>query len=226
MNELGRGVGPDGKRVVSEANLTRRWKPQVKISADVWYGLGWITARVKGLRQIQHGGGTMGFATLVTFLPEKGIGAVAISNGTGGHLANRMIWARLMELWFGIDKKADATLRFAVDAQRKALAKLRSRLRQPDPALIQPLLGVHRNAEIGKISIRVRGKGKSREYLLDAGEYRTRLMQHDRPDGKKAFTFTDPPLAGLEIEPASASGAKASFEMKRAQERYVFARAR
>ena len=51
-----------GTRIVSEANLTHRWKPQVKISADAAYGLGWMSSKKKGLRLIAHGGGTMGTA--------------------------------------------------------------------------------------------------------------------------------------------------------------------
>jgi CubicO group peptidase (beta-lactamase class C family) len=218
ITELGRGLAPGGKRVVSEANLTHRWEPQVKISAHVHYGLGWVVARSKGLRLVTHGGGTMGFATKVSFLPDKGLGVVMIANGTGGHLAESMIWSRLMELWFGIDDKAAATLQYAVKKQKQEFAKLAQRTGEPAEAWIEPLLGEHDNPEIGKITINARAGG----YVLDAGEYRTRLLRYDRPDGKRVLLFADPPLAGLELIPVTGGGG--TLEMKRAQERYLFKR--
>jgi CubicO group peptidase (beta-lactamase class C family) len=217
ITELGRGVGPDGKRVASEANLTHRWEPQVKVSADVSYGLGWLVARHKGLRLISHGGGTMGFATLVTFLPDKGVGVVMISNGTGGHLVEKAVWARLVELWFGVDENAKARLDHDVAEIKKELDKLQKRLSPPPVEWIKPLLGAHHNDEIGTITIRAAAGG----YLLDAGEYESKLMRHDRPDGKRALIFTDPPLAGLELLPLAGTR---TLEMRRAQERYVFRR--
>jgi len=217
ITELGRGIGPDGKRVASEANLTHRWEPQVKVSADVAYGLGWLTAQYKGIRLISHGGGTMGFATLVTFLPDKGVGVVMISNGTGGHLVEKAVWARLVELWFGVDDKAKARLDHDVAEIKKELDKLQQRLGAPPEEWIKPLLGAHHNDEIGTITIRAAAGG----YLLDAGEYKTKLMRHDRPDGKRAVIFIDPPLAGLELLPLAGTG---TLEMRRAQERYVFRR--
>jgi CubicO group peptidase (beta-lactamase class C family) len=221
ITELNRGVAPDGKRVVSAANLTHRWEPQVKVSAKASYGLGWVVAKTKGLRKITHGGGTMGFATKVSFFPDKGLGVVMISNGTGGHLVENVVQARLLELWFGVNDKAQALLDFVLKEQKKEIAKLKKRTGAPGKAWIAPLLGAHQNDEIGAISLSAAPGG---HYMLDAGEYKTKLLRYSKPDGKTVLLFSDPPLAGLEIFPLA--GEAGTLEMRRAQERYVFTRKR
>lgn len=219
ITELNRGVAPGGKRVVSAANQTHRWEPQVKISAEASYGLGWAVASKKGLRKITHGGGTMGFATKVSFFPDKGLGVVMISNGTGGHLVERVVEAKLLDLWFGGDEKAQAQLDFILAEQAKEIAKLKKRTGAPDKAWIAPLLGAHHNDEIGEIRLSAAPGG---HYMLDAGEYKTKLLRYNKPDGKTVLLFSDPPLAGLEIAPLQGQAGK--LEMRRAQERYVFSR--
>ena len=98
------------------------------------YPIGKIIAgmrKTQGIRHITHGGGTMGFATLVSFFPDKQLGVVMISNGTGGHLVAGMVQSRLLELWFDIDNKAQERLDFALTAQREELAKLQQRSSVP-----------------------------------------------------------------------------------------------
>jgi CubicO group peptidase (beta-lactamase class C family) len=216
ITELARGVAPGGKRVASEENLTRRWTPQAWRSSDTAYGLGWGIHKTKGLRLITHTGGTMGFATWIGFLPEKGVGVVMISNGTGGHLVEGVTWRR-MELWFGVDDKAKQRIDFVLDLQRKEIAKLKKRLEIPDGAWIKPLSGRHENPEIGPVEIRLTKGG----YIFDAGEYRTTLMRHNRPDGRTSLMFTNPPLAGLELVLLE-NKKEGSFELREDQERYVF----
>jgi CubicO group peptidase (beta-lactamase class C family) len=218
ITEIARGVTPAGKRVVSEKNLTRRWKPQVKSSAGASHGLGWTILTDRGIRTITHAGGTMGFAAKVAFLPDKGVGVVMVSNGTGGHLVESVVVARLMELWFGIDDGARARLDHALSVLKREVAELHKRTRRPRAGWIRPLLGRHRNDEIGTVAIKY--AGRAGRYILDSGTYFTRVRRYDRPDGKSVLLVADVPLAGLELEPVEGG----TFEMRRAQERYRFRR--
>lgn len=193
--ELRQGALPDGKRIASAQNVTHRWGPQVAIGADLHYGLGWMVAKTKGVRVVSHGGGTMGFATFVFFLPEKGVGAVLIANGTGGHQVEAAIRARLMELWFDIDEKSEEQLAVGLGAQAQALEQLRGESKTPEVAFMAPLLGTWRHPELGDLVLRQQ-KG---EVWLDAGAFKSRLLQHTRKDGKVALLFRDPALAGLEL---------------------------
>jgi len=220
MAELARGKLPGGGQVASEGNLTRRWQPQVKISDKASYGLGWITAESRGLKVISHGGGTMGFGTLVSFLPNKNAGLVAISNGTGGHQVNALIWRRLLELWFGDRPRAVERLKFNLTRKKQSLARLKARMSVPDNKFMAPHLGTYKNPELGAFKIyKVKGSGG---YELDAGEFKTTLMRHDRQDGKSVLIFASPPLAGLNLIPVE--GKPGQLEMKRAQEKYLFKR--
>jgi CubicO group peptidase (beta-lactamase class C family) len=56
--ELGRGVLPDGKRLVSEENLLMRRQPQVKLGEDGAYGMGLISCRVRDSRRWRELGGS------------------------------------------------------------------------------------------------------------------------------------------------------------------------
>ena len=66
QTELGRGVAPDGVRVVSETNLERTWQPGVAFPSRQmrrrrWrparaYGLGWVVGAYGGQRLISHSG--------------------------------------------------------------------------------------------------------------------------------------------------------------------------
>lgn len=220
MNELSRGAGAaaGGRRVASEASLTHRWEQQIAIETDVHYGLGFVVSKWKGLRHIHHGGGTAGFITLLSFYPEKGLGVVIVSNGTGGQLIEGAIRAKLGELWFGTDEKAEDVLTAAIEAQRRLIEQLSARTGEPTDAEMAPFAGVHENAELGRLEIKKTKEG----WLLDAGAYKTKLLRYTRPDTKTSLMMFQGPLTGEELVPSAEPGA--SFELSQAQERYVFRR--
>src|SRR5690606_6359249 len=67
ITELNQGVTPDGTRVVSEENLNVTWEPQVPVSAEASYGLGWFVGNYKGQPLRYHGGNTLGFTADLAF---------------------------------------------------------------------------------------------------------------------------------------------------------------
>ncbi|PKN45087.1 MAG: hypothetical protein CVU59_10030, partial [Deltaproteobacteria bacterium HGW-Deltaproteobacteria-17] len=215
MTELAGGVTPEGRRVISEKNLLHRRTPQVKMDADSAYGLGLAVSKSKGLLVVSHSGGTMGFATLLTFLPEKNAGVVMISNGTGGHLAEKAIQRRLVELWFGTEARAQKSLDYSLEQMKKSLAEAKARLSAPTAEFMAPFLGTLTHPELGDAVI---AKVKD-DYVMTLGKYRTRLMLYKRLDGKTVLAFTEVPLAGLELSPVE--GTPGALELERAQERYV-----
>lgn len=50
------------------------------------YGLGWFVQPYRGHRMIQHGGNIDGFTSLVSFMPDDGIGVVVLANKNGTQL--------------------------------------------------------------------------------------------------------------------------------------------
>lgn len=113
ITELQKGISPDGRRVVSEENLMVTWKPQVAISADLSYGLGWMVGKYKGLQLLEHGGNTFGFTSDLAFLPEAQLGVVVLANGQGTTLFNEAVRHRLFELAFDLPKEYDTSADFA-----------------------------------------------------------------------------------------------------------------
>src|SRR5690606_7869169 len=78
--QLNAGETPDGTRIVSEENLRHTWQPQVPISAVDDYGLGWIVSDYRGLEMLSHAGNMLGFTSEFTFLPERDLGVVVLTN--------------------------------------------------------------------------------------------------------------------------------------------------
>lgn len=79
MMQIQRGVAPDGTRIVSEENLDRMQTVEIAFPGG-GYGLGWIIGDFYGVTQVGHDGGTMGFVSHLTFLPEAELGVVVLVN--------------------------------------------------------------------------------------------------------------------------------------------------
>jgi CubicO group peptidase (beta-lactamase class C family) len=86
------GKAPDGKRLVSERNLTETHSPQTIIRLEgaaramnpdtiqLSYGLGWVVCDHRGKRVVLHGGQIDGFRVQITFLPEQQLGFALLNN--------------------------------------------------------------------------------------------------------------------------------------------------
>jgi CubicO group peptidase (beta-lactamase class C family) len=81
---LGKGVY-EGKRFVSEKGFAEIVKPQIKMGPNS-YGLGWGLAEWMGEKVVSHGGGIDGFNSDVTFLPERNLGVVTLTNVSSSSL--------------------------------------------------------------------------------------------------------------------------------------------
>ena len=102
---LQRGVTPEGARIVSEENLDQLFVPQVKMSNDASYALGWMIGSYKGLRLIEHGGNTFGFTTSLLFAPDAGIGVVVLTNARIANNFSDNLAQRVVDLAYGQDLK-------------------------------------------------------------------------------------------------------------------------
>jgi CubicO group peptidase (beta-lactamase class C family) len=81
--QLRRGVGPDGRRIVSEASLLETWQPHTPTGNGDHFGLGWIVGPdYHGLRQLSYSGGNLGFSSRVSFLPEADLGVAVLTNAS------------------------------------------------------------------------------------------------------------------------------------------------
>ncbi len=78
---LGRGRVA-GKRLVSEKGMEEMIAPQSSGGADnaEGFGLGWQRGKYRGQLRLDHGGGYVGSASHVAFLPELGLGLAVLAN--------------------------------------------------------------------------------------------------------------------------------------------------
>lgn len=218
LTELARGKSPDGKQVASEANFTKRWERQVATSDKGHYGLGWGVDEDRGVRVVQHSGGTMGFNAQLAFWPDRDLGLVILTNTTGGGAFIRAVQGRLFELVFGAKEEAQGKMEFALKALAENAAKEAARMDTPaDSAWIAPWVGTWQEPDLGTIKLSV-DKGGAR---LDAGEWASAVGRKRAPDGAAMLMLTDPPAAGLELIMREKDG-KRSLVVEWPQHDYVF----
>ena len=139
-------VAPDGKQVVSSENLLETRKPQIGISADTSYGLGWMVGDYKQQPLVSHGGNSLGFSTEFTFLPAADLGVVVITNGQGTNMYNGAIVAKLLELVFEQPDEITANMEYYLQRIAEQRAETAEKLLdQVDEAAVTPFAGAYTN---------------------------------------------------------------------------------
>lgn len=195
---LNHGVAPEGNRVVSRENLAVTWEPQVKASADVSYGLGWLVGEYQGVRYLSHGGNTSGFTSGLAFVPEKGIGALVLTNGRVTNFFNDHIIFRVFDRFFGepVDDN-DADFAFTLEQFAKSFAEVVDTLEGDiDPGVVAPYLGRFRNQALGMIDLTL----ENGALMVDIGESKAVLHRRVSIDGDVGYLVVDPPLTSFLFE--------------------------
>ena len=223
MTEMAKGVTPEGKRVVSEANLLERRKPRVRSSDVDSYGLGLDVGTFRDLPMLEHSGGTFGFNTEMFMLPDQGIAIIVLTNasGVGGALFQAIDRKVVEEIFEGAKPLADLRLQFFVDSRRDDIAKRMDRVtRDPDPAWLAGLGGTYTNADLGKVTVTVGPKGAR----FDAGEWGSAIGQKRDVDGSFKMILVDPPQTGFEFIVGGDDPARRTLTLLDDQVKYVFTR--
>jgi CubicO group peptidase (beta-lactamase class C family) len=223
MTEMAKGVTPEGKRVVSEANLLERRKPRVRSGELSSYGLGLDVGTFRDLPMLEHSGGTFGFTTEMFMLPEQGVAIVSLTNTSGqGGALNAAIQRKVVEALFeGARPLAGPRVEYFAKTKRDNVAKTMERVaRDPDPKWVGALVGDYANADLGRVKVTAGPKGP----VFDAGEWRSAIGQKKEIDGTLKVVLVDPPLAGLELL-VGADAAHPTLTLLDDQVKYVFERA-
>jgi CubicO group peptidase (beta-lactamase class C family) len=98
-------VGAGGPQIISENSRIAMQQPQIRAAnfADEWC-LGWWTRTVDGATIIEHGGGTNGFITRNTTIPEKQMAFAVFTNSAYGEAAIQAILRWLFKTVAGLDE--------------------------------------------------------------------------------------------------------------------------
>ncbi|HEY8924685.1 MAG TPA: serine hydrolase domain-containing protein [Polyangia bacterium] len=196
--ELSGGMTPEGRRVVSRANLRERWRQRVRNGASDGYGLGMDLGMIHGLTMVGHTGGLFGFGTTMLMLPEQGLGIIVLTNvRNGGDYAifpfNDPVKRRILEELFDGQDVAQVMVDTYVEIRRETTAAAVAGLDPaPDPAWVRSIEGTYCNPSLGRITISAAPPGG----ILDVGEWKSRFLRKRDVDGGRRLVQIDPPFAG------------------------------
>ncbi len=219
LNELNKGV-LDGKRVVSEANLLERRKPQIAVGEDIFYAMGLSVSKSNGIEVVSHGGSLFGYKSDLRFLPEYGVGAVILTNSDNGPMLIGPFLRKFQEVLFDGRPEARKSLELAVQNSKKGLAKFKEIYTVPAEAgSAAGLTGKYQNAALGTLVVSREGG----DLVFDFGEWKSPMASRKNADGTVGFAVTRPELLGFEFV-RGGTKEEPTIVTRDAQHEYVFAR--
>ena len=222
LMELAGGKTPEGKVVISEANLLRRRKPEIAIDEKSSYGLGWIVEKTHGIDMVWHNGGTLGFTTQTMFLPHEGVGAIILTNARGSGSFVGAVQRRIFEVLYDGKEEAAQNLDFAVSKRAEAISKEVAKLEDaPDKEWVGKLAGTYQNDKLGKLVLKADGG----HAMLDTGDWKAPFGRTKGPDGAFDIVPLDAPYTDFTFA-VGEKGGKTTLTLDAGQEKYVFERAK
>ncbi len=220
--ELTKGVGPGGKRVVSEASITERRKRGVPVGENMWYGMGLFSRMAWGVPVVTHGGTLQGYHSNFYALPDAGIGAVILTNADPGAAMLGPFLRRLMEVVYDGRPEAAAEIATAAARQQAQAAARKARLTLPgDPAVIAGLARSYRSPEGLIVSI----ARKNGQPWLKAGFIEGPFATRKNADGSVSVVSSGPGLVGFDAQVGMKDGVR-TLTVRDAQHDYVYAEVR
>jgi hypothetical protein len=206
QTQLSLGIAPDGRRVVSAANLQQTRTPRTPLPsvpgrADLinagsqGYAMGWEVGTYKGQPLVSHGGSTWGFLSQVAFLPEANVGLVILTNGGAGAATFTYdVQFRLFELLFDQPAEYKAIGEQSREDRARAFTAMRTQLGSVDAAAVAPYQGRYVSPVLGDAVLALRGG----RLIFEAGAVHSELRPvKDEAGHTESYVFTDPPLAGF-----------------------------
>ena len=217
--ELGKGVLPGGKRVVSEANILERRKKGVQVGPDSWYGMGLFQRDASGVQVVTHGGTLVGYHTNWYALPESGVGLVILTNADPGAQMFGPVLRRLLEILYDGQPEAASDIT-AAEARIKAQAKARrARLTYPgDVAILANLAGHYSDPSVGQITISEKGGEK----WIKAGFVEGPIATRKNADGTMSIISVGPGSIGVDALVGTRDGKRTLTINDGQQTQYVY----
>jgi len=162
----------DGRPVINAQTLAELHLPVTPIGAasadpmiqSVGYALGWFVDTYRGHRLIHHGGNIDGFSAQVAFLPQDGIGVVALTNMNGTALP-ALLARHAADLLLGLEKRdwiAETAKLLAEGRQAGEQAQKKGKERRvpgTSPAhKLEEYVGIYHHPGYGDLSVDLKDK--------------------------------------------------------------------
>jgi CubicO group peptidase (beta-lactamase class C family) len=147
--QLAHGVGPDGNRLVSVANLDATHAPQTPqaLPDEPWatdYAMGWSVGNESGVPVLWHDGAVDGYTATLRLLPDDDWGLVVLTNGWSGQNLCLALEEKLMDLVYGASALGPQHYVDEYANVRSQLVTLEGLLAEEDPIdadAVAPFLG-------------------------------------------------------------------------------------
>ena len=189
------GVTTDGTRLISEDNLQTLWTPQIDVSADIQYGLGWFISERQGVPIISHAGNAVGYTSEFAFLPDANLGVVMLSNLRGANQAHTLIFQRLMELVYEQPDETTAQLEFIVEQAAAQEEQFREQIQPIDVTAFTDVIGIYEQDDLGRIELLI---NEDDQPQIRIGVFTMNLHRFDAPTARPgSYVITTPPLSSL-----------------------------
>lgn len=145
QTELGGGVSPDGRRVISAATLHTTQSAEITPAGPFGsYGMGWFIENYNGLPLVWHGGNTLGFTSDLAFLPSADLGVVILTNAGDANNFYQSVRQYVFELAFGLDHDVSTGIATAQEAQETQIQAAPVQPLTPiNPETVAPYLGTY-----------------------------------------------------------------------------------
>ncbi len=218
LMELAKGRASDGSVLISEANWAERYKPQVMVGEDVFYGMGLFVNKADGITIASHGGDMLGFHSNMVWLPEYGVGFTILTNSDAGVLLRGPLQRKLLEVLFDGKPEADERIKVAVANRKAEAAKMRELLTLPVPAdAMAKLVPRYTSPALGDIKVQRKG-GKVRFQFKHWG---SEVALRKNEDGTQSYMTIDPGAGGIELV-RDDKAAQPTLVLRDAQHEYRF----
>ncbi len=220
--ELAKGVTPEGRRLVSEANIVERRKRGVPVGENSWYGMGLFDQTRYGVPVVTHGGTLQGYRSNFWALPEAGIGAVVLTNSDSGATMLDPFFRRLLEVVYDGKPEAAAEITSAAARAKAQNAARRATLKVPgDPTVLAGLATRYTTPDIGALTIRDQGGTK----WIKAGVIDAPVATRTNPDGTVSLVTAGPGAIGVEALVGTRDGAR-TLTIRDSQHEYRYTEVR
>lgn len=218
QDEITQGVLPDGRRLVSVANLLARRVRNVSTGEDSWYGMGLQEDAEWGISVIHHGGSLLGYKTDILLVPDAQVGAVILTNANDGNLLLQPFMRRLLEILYDGRLQAADDIAGAARRNQAQIAKARERLLVPAAVEVSKSLAAsYLNPDLG--TLRVRREGVATRFYFRVWNAQVASRRND--DGTISLITIDPAVNGYEFV-TGVQGGKRTLTARDWQHEYVF----
>jgi CubicO group peptidase (beta-lactamase class C family) len=194
---LSEATTEDGTRIVSETGLNELWTPQIDISADTQYGLGWFISEYKGAQTLSHPGNAIGYTSEFRFFPQGNTGMIILSNARAANTAHSLIFRRFAELIYEQPDETTEQFEFIIERTRQQRAELADQVQPIDPDAFATYTGTYTSDSLGQIEL-VPGSSDDVNPRIRIATYELPLRRYTAPTARdNSYIITLPPLAGL-----------------------------